>query len=217
MADSLLGGLAGFSSSFSALANIGSGIAGYFAASKTSKAQQAFQNWQNSMTQLSGATNQNAITENELSATKQLATQGIGLQSQEALTVAKVQVSAAAAGVGGNSVDQAQLSVQANAAVAERQREISLNNVYLSADQQQLGNEMQVQAKQNMSFIPTPQIGNYLLPAVAKNFSLPGILGNPDPKASQAGSSTGSSIVNPLSSTYTPGSIIESDLPPALR
>lgn len=204
-----------------ALGNLASSIGQFYAQDTQTGAQKAWQAYNNTMARMSGAMNQNAITTNEVLATNSLANQGIQLQQKDTLDAAQAEVSAAAAGVAGNSVTQTINSIHAQASELEKQRETSLTGTYLNADQQSRNNSMQVIDRQNNSFIPQPRIGTFLLGAGLHNLQqFPTIFGQYDPKASNAtaesNSSTGSGMNQVLSDSYRPGNITMTDLP-ALR
>lgn len=191
----LFAGLVAAAPAIGAIGNLASTIGGYFAQNNQSKLERAWQEYNNTMARLTGAMNQNVITNNEVLASQALATQGIQLQQQETLTASKGEVSAAAAGVAGRSVDQTIMNIHANAANVERQREIQLNGVYLNADQAQINNDLSVIGHQDNSFIAKPSLGTTLLGAGLQNLKqFPSIFTGYDPKGSNA---------TPLSSTYT--------------
>lgn len=151
--------------------NVIQGFAGYNAASAQAKAKEKWQAYQNTMLQLSNAQSQNAITDNEIMAQQAFADQGIGIQKSNILTSAKAEVSAAAAGVKGRSVDQAMLDINRNAAAAERQRQIDFANSNLAFTAQRAQSSMSAAMQQDYSYIPKPKLGSYLLEAAADTYS----------------------------------------------
>ena len=148
-----------------AAASAAQGLMNYGADKASAKAAQAMQAYRNTMTRLADGVNQNAITTNEILSQQAFADQGIQLQRGAILTLARTQVTAAAAGVKGRSVNQAVFDVDRNAAMAERNRQISLNNANLAFDQQRLNSSLSSVMQQDNSFIPTPKLGSYLLKA----------------------------------------------------
>ena len=144
-----------------------SGFMSYQADKAAAKAKRAWQAYSNTMIRLSDAQNQNAITTNEILNQQASTDQAIGIKESNILTTAQAEVSAAAAGVKGRSVDMVMLDINRNAAVAERQRETSLINANLSFDQQRRSSSLQAAMQQDYTYIPRPKLGSYLLSAAA--------------------------------------------------
>ena len=94
----------------------GKGLVDYFNSRNQAKGMKAFQKYKNTMTMLSAAQSQNAITTNWLLERAAFAEQGIDLQKQSMITSARVESAAAGAGVKGRSVNQAMFDVARNAA-----------------------------------------------------------------------------------------------------
>jgi len=149
---------------------LGSMLSSYNADKASSKASRAIQAYNNAMVQLSNSVNQNAITQNELLAQQAFNQQAIQLQRGSILTQARVEVSAAAAGVKGRSVNQALFNVQRNAANQERQRQLSLRNANLAFDQQRVQSAMSAAMQTDHSYIPKPKFGTYLLKAASSMY-----------------------------------------------
>lgn len=135
----------------------------YKADKAQAKAQQAFQKYRNTMTRLSDGVNQNAITTNELLMREASAEQGVQIAQQGLFDTARVEVSAAAAGVKGRSVNQTMLDTNRDIAVRERQRQVSLDNAMLAVDQQRLNSSMSAEMQQDYSYIPKPKAATYFL------------------------------------------------------
>jgi len=150
--------------------NLLGGYAQYNAAKTQAKAQRAWQQYSNTMVRLSDAVNQNAITTNEILSQQAFADQAINIKQSNILTEAQAQVSAAAAGVKGNSVDDVMLDINRNAANAENQRQNDLAASYLTFDQQRQSSSMSAAMSQDYSYIPRPKLGSYLLDATVKSF-----------------------------------------------
>lgn len=137
----------------------------YFAARKEAAARKAMQNYTNQMLALSNAFNQNAITENEIQARQGFADQAILNQRNALQQSSAVENSAAAAGVEGNSVNQAIFDVTRQAAMVESRRQIEYANTMLSFDQQRMGSNFSAAMQRDNSIIPNPDIGSMLLGA----------------------------------------------------
>ena len=130
----------------------------------------AWQNYSNTMVRLSDAVNQNAITTNEILSEQAFAEQAIGIKQSNILTEAQAQVTAAAAGVKGVSVDDVMLDINRNAAEAENKRQNDLAASRLSFDAQRQNSAMSAAQSQDYSYIPRPKLGSYLLDATIKSF-----------------------------------------------
>lgn len=151
--------------SINAGSNFLSAFMSYNADKAMYKAKKAWQTYSNTMVRLSDAVSQNAITQNELMSQTALANQAIDMKRGNILTQARAEVSAAAAGVKGRSVNQVMVDINRNAAMQERQRQISWENANLAFDQQRLGSSMQAAMQQDYTYLPKPKLGQYLLQA----------------------------------------------------
>lgn len=149
--------------------NLAGGYMSYQADKASAKAAKAWQAYSNTMARLSDGINQNAITTNEILSEQAFADQAIGIKQSNILTQAQAEVSAAAAGVKGISVDDVHRDINRNAAVAENQRQNNLVAARLSFDQQRLSSSMSAAMQQDYSYIPSPKLGSYLLGAVQKS------------------------------------------------
>jgi hypothetical protein len=147
--------------------NLASAFGSYQADKAAAKAAQAWQAYSNTMLRLSDGLNQNAITTNEILSQQAFADQAIGIKQSNILTQAQAEVSAAAAGVKGTSVDDVMRDINRSAAVAENKRQNDLNASYLAFDQQRQSSAMSAAMQQDYSYIPKPKLGSYLLKAAA--------------------------------------------------
>lgn len=147
--------------------NLLQGFASYQADKAQAKAQKAYQAYKNAMARLSDATTQNVITENQIATNEAFADQAVGIKQQNLLSVAQAEVSAAAAGVTGRSVNQVQLNINRSAALAERQRQNDMTNSNLSFAGQRQQSAQAAANAQDYSYIPTPKLGSYLLSAAS--------------------------------------------------
>jgi hypothetical protein len=140
-------------------------VSQYGADKATAKANKAYQAYKNAMARISDATTQNVITENQIATNQAYGDQAVGIKQQNLLSVAQSEVSAAAAGVKGRSVNQVQLDINRSAALAERQRQNDMTNSNLSFAGQRQQSAQSAANAQDYSFIPTPKLGSYLLKA----------------------------------------------------
>jgi hypothetical protein len=160
--------------------NLLSSANSYKAAKRQAAAQQAWQDYSNTMTNLSNGINQNAITQNEILANEASANNAVGIQKAGLISAAHAEVAAAAAGVKGRSVNQAIRSVQRSIATQEYDRQISLKNANAAFDQQRLQSAMGASMQQDYSYIPKPSGASYFLNALsntAASSSFQGLFG----------------------------------------
>jgi hypothetical protein len=145
--------------------NLLQGFASYQADKAKAKAEQAYRAYKNAMARISDATTQNVITENQIATNQAYGDQAVGIKQQNILSTAQAEVSAAAAGVKGRSVNQVQLDINRSAALAERQRQNDMTNSNLSFAGQRQQSAQAAANAQDYSYIPTPKLGSYLLSA----------------------------------------------------
>ena len=132
------------------------------------KAKKAWQDYRNTMTNLSNAVSQNAITSNEILSNAAFARQAMQLQKATMATEGSVVSSAAAAGVKGKSVNQVVLSVQRSSAEQERERQIQLETSWMASDQQRVNSAMSAAMQQDYTYIPKPKASTYFINAAIK-------------------------------------------------
>lgn len=154
------------------------GAIGQYKADKANaKAARAIQEYKNKMLSISNALNQNAITTNTTLAIQQSARQAVYMRADELSTLGSTAVAAAAAGVRGRSVNQTLLAVQRNAGLQEAQRSTDLQQQFLQFDQQRLSSSLDAVNGQDLSYIPKPQLGSYLMKAatnIASSYAMKG-------------------------------------------
>lgn len=176
-------------------------LSSYGAAKSTAKAQQAYQVYKNAMARISDATTQNVITENQIATNEAYGDQAVGIKQQNILSTAQAEVSAAAAGVKGRSVNQVQLDINRSAALAERtrQNEMAASNLSFAGQRQQ--SAQSAANAQDYSYIPKPKLASYLLnAAVSVAGSKQGMGDRPTPSTGTA-VSKGADPQNPQGST----------------
>jgi hypothetical protein len=135
----------------------------YSQASEDAKSKQAWQSYKNTMTQLSNANNQNILTTNANIARDSSSEQAFQISRSEYLTTAQAEVSAAASGVGGRSVNDVLFDVERNASSAQAARQRDLNSQYLQIDNQRQQSNFQTAMQMDYSPIPQPNPATYML------------------------------------------------------
>lgn len=151
--------------------NFAQGLLSYNADKAQAKAKLAWQAYSNKMLELSATQSQNAITQNTLFAEDAFANQAFQLKQDSIFTRAKVEASAAAAGVKGRSVNLAVRQVIGNAAMRESERQEAFKAAALGFDQQRKQVAMSAAMQKDYSYIPKPQAASYFLGAAMKTFS----------------------------------------------
>lgn len=146
------------------------GAYGQYKADKArAKAEQRIRDYRNKMTNIANAINQNAITQNTTLTIQKSAKQAVFMRRDELTTAGSTAVAAAAAGVKGRSVSATLVDVSRNAGLREKQRQDDLEGYFLQAHQQRLSSSLSAVQNQDLSYIPKPQFGTYLLGAISKN------------------------------------------------
>lgn len=137
------------------------------AADEKADANIAWINYSNAMTDLSNSINQNAITTNEVLAVQASDLRALDISKVSIAQAAQANVVAAAAGVKGRSVNQSIFDIQRNAATADYNRVVELNNQFLAFDQQRLNSSMSARLNQNYSYVAKPSASTALLGSVS--------------------------------------------------
>lgn len=135
------------------------------------KAQKAWQQYTNKMVDLSATVSQNAITANQLLAGDAFVNQAFQLRADTIFTRAKVEASAAAAGVKGKSVNRSIRQVLSNSASREAERQESFRTTMLGFDQQRMQVELNKVMQKDYSYIPKPKAASYFLGAAMNTFN----------------------------------------------
>lgn len=151
--------------------NMLQGMMNYNADKAQAKAQRAWQKYSNKMVDLSNSVNQNAINTNELLAADSFAAQAVQLQTDTALTTAKAETIAAAAGVKGRSVDRTLHQIMNNSAQREAERQEAFRVSKLGFEQQRQQMAMSAAMQKDYSYIPKPKAASYLLGAAMNSFN----------------------------------------------
>lgn len=138
-------------------------ILGYQADKEQSDAKRAWQTYSNTMTDLSQAMNQNAITQNEILALETSADVAEDIQIDRLRAEGAAQVSAAASGIKGRTIRMGIFDIYRSASIAEGRRTRALDNKFLAFDQQRRSSSMTAALRKNYSFIPKPSLTNTII------------------------------------------------------
>lgn len=142
-----------------------SGLMSFGADKAAAKAQRAFQKYRNTMTQLSNALAQDAITANELISNEQFRRQALQIQSTYQEAAGATQVQAGATDTAGRSVDRSMFLLEQSRDMAEAVRQENLISSWIAFDQQRENAAMSAAMQQDYSYIPKPNLMTYLFKA----------------------------------------------------
>lgn len=151
--------------------NLLSAANSYAADKAQSKAQRAWQAYTNKMVDLSATVSQNAITANELLTADAFTRQAFQQRQDSILTRARVEASAASAGVKGRSVNLSVRNVLRNAAAREAERQEQFRISQMDTTQQRMGVALQAAMQKDYSYIPKPKAASYFLSALSNTAS----------------------------------------------
>lgn len=138
-------------------------IGSFITAGLEAKTQKRWQAYNNALVRLQNAQNQNAITTNEGMIIERSAEQEYAIRKSEYMTKASTEVSAAASGTTGRSVNAVLFDVGRNAAEASRKREQDLQYQLLGTQQQRESSNMQTEMQQDYTRIPKPSTADLAL------------------------------------------------------
>lgn len=148
--------------SYAMLASAGFNMAGglfeFFGARKRAKYARKVQKYNNKMVRLSDANNQNAITVNAVQTVRQSARAALDIDIAGMEQEAEAAVSAATAGVAGNSVDAVMRNLSRSSAQAEYARKESLKAAYVSIDASRANSALSATMQQDTTHIQKPGI-----------------------------------------------------------
>lgn len=152
-----------------AIGTIGSSVAGIVSGYKADlgqyKTRKAFQNYHNSMVNLSNAVSQNAITINQIATENELIEESVNIQMDAMSAKASAEVMAAAAGVKGGSVEGSLFDINRNAARAEFKRSETFKLSQLNFDYQRTVTALGAEMQQDRSYIAKPSLATSILGA----------------------------------------------------
>lgn len=132
------------------------GISGFIQSSREAKYRKKLQEYNNAMTRLANAQNQNAITTNQNMAVERSLAQQFEIERSEYVTLGKAETAAAAADTAGRSVNQTLYQVQRSADEAESKRQADLQSQLAQYTQQRKNSALQQQQQLDFSYIPSP-------------------------------------------------------------
>lgn len=143
-------------------------VTSFIAASKKAKADRLWQDYNNKMTRLADAMNQNSLTTNEILARRRAAIEVDALRKSGLATAAKVEVSAAAADTVGRTVNMQIFDAARNTARAVKARQDDLEAQQLQFNAQRNSSRMQMETQIDHSVIPSPSPISALLDFTAE-------------------------------------------------
>lgn len=141
----------------------GTNIGSYFAARNKAKADRQWQKYNNAMTRIQDGQNQNALTTNELLARRRHKQQAVQIQKSEFSTKASVEVSAAAAGTVGKTVNMMLFDVTRTANEAQNRNDQELDDTFMQINHQRQQSAMGAQMNLDLRSIPSPSPLTYAL------------------------------------------------------
>lgn len=145
--------------SLSLMQNVGS----FLVAAKQRKLQKKWQAYNNKLTRLQNAENQNALVTNAGMAIERSAEQNWAIQKSEYVTTGQVEAAAAASGTTGRSVDLVLGEVSKNAAAAQARRAEDLQFTLLGIANQSRASKLQTEMSIDNTTIPSASPASALL------------------------------------------------------
>jgi hypothetical protein len=147
--------------------SLAKGVGSYVLASRQAKSDRAWQAYNNSLTRLQNAQNQNAISMNEGLAIERNTREKFNIDVSEYRTKASATVAAGAMGSEGNSVDAVLTDISRNATNARAAQEQDFQAQLLGFRQQSEASNLQTEMQQYYTHIPKPSIAGSLLGVTA--------------------------------------------------
>jgi len=142
-------------------------VGSYIAASRQASSDRAWQKYNNQMTRLQNANNQNNLTENENMLIERTSREAYNIRVSEYKTEASADVASGAIGAEGNSVNLVMKDIQRNAAKAHSALTTDFNYSVESIRNQQEQSAFQTELQLDKKSIPSPSIATSLLGSVA--------------------------------------------------
>jgi hypothetical protein len=152
-------GMFGLQAFGSMLGQLGS----YMAAQKKAEADRAWQDYNNRMTRMADAQNQNALTANENMLRERVHTMRKQIGMAEAATTASAEVAAAATGTTGRSVNMVLFDIERNAAGKREDLERDEKMQLMQIDNKRQQSAFSAQAQLDLRTIPDPNPASYIL------------------------------------------------------
>ncbi len=131
-------------------------VVNFITASEDAKTQRKWQAYNNALVRLQNATNQNALTTNEGMAVERASEAEYAIRKSAYITKASAEVSAAATGTVGRSVNAVLFDIDRNAARASADKSRDLDYQLLGIQQQREQSNLQTEMQIDHSRIPGP-------------------------------------------------------------
>lgn len=138
-------------------------IGSYITAKRQAKADKAWQDYNNKLTRMQDAMNQNALTTNENMLRERAARDKFNIEISKYKTTAAAEVASASIGAEGNSVDLVMLEISQNAARAQNEIETDADYQYMGIQQQRRSSKMQAEMQLDYTQIVKPSIASAVL------------------------------------------------------
>jgi len=138
-------------------------VGSFIQQSRQAKSDRAWQKYNNKMTRLQNAVNQNSITTNQNMALERKVRESFNLRAAKYQTQGKAEVASGALGVEGNSVDMVMRDIKQNESRMQQQLEKDFEYQAMGFDQQRQSSAMQTEMQIDRRQIPTPNIAQSLL------------------------------------------------------
>lgn len=130
---------------------------------RQAKADEAWQKYNNAMTRLQGAMNENNINVNQNMAVERQVRESYNLRMAKYQTESKAEVASAALGAEGNSVDMVMRDINMNEARMQEQMRTDMNYQMVGFDNQRKASAMQTAMQIDYTQIPKPSLAQSLL------------------------------------------------------
>ena len=133
-------------------------IGSYITAKRQAKSDKLWQDYNNKLTRMQDAMNQNALTTNENMLRERSMRDKYNVEISKYKTQASAEVASAAVGAEGNSVDLVMLEISQNAARASKAIDQDADYQYQGIQQQRLSSKMQTEMQIDYTQIVKPSI-----------------------------------------------------------
>lgn len=143
-------------------------IGNYIVQRRQAKSDLAWQKYNNTMTRLQGAINQNNINTNQNMAVERQVRETYNLRLAKYQTESKAEVASAALGAEGNSVDMVMRDINMNEARMQEQMRTDMNYQMVGFNNQRQSSAMQTEMQIDYTQIPKPSLAQSLLDWGAK-------------------------------------------------
>lgn len=138
-------------------------VGSYFLQSRQAKADKAWQRYNNALTRMQNAQNQDAITINETLLQERTIRAKYAIEQSAYRTSGEAEMAAAAVGAEGNSVSRALAQIQKNATREQNQIDRDFEAQALQLAEQRTASNFQTEMQIDYRQIPKPNIASSLL------------------------------------------------------